>query len=198
MIRDFKKPDVKAPRCRPKAQKLVNKEFIKELAKKHPECKGMSTKQINDILALFHGKLWNHAVNNRDGVELPEGLGYIFVGTCSSAKKYNTDFGNSIRNDLRYRHKNYESDSYLAKIFYTNFASKYKFKNRELWMFKATRLFKRKVAKEYPEKWKMYIQVESGRMISKYLKSMGKNNFFKKRSENYELDESYNEFDLNY
>lgn len=44
---------------------------------------------------------------------------------------------------------NLDTDGKLAKIFYTNLSTKYRFKNRELWQFKAVRQFKRTVAEVY-------------------------------------------------
>ena len=197
MIRKFKKPDLNAPRCQSRASTLVNHDFLKDFKKKYPQYSELSIQDTKKILRAFHGKLWDHVLHNRDGIELPEGLGYIFLGTCFTAKKYNTDYGNSIKNDSRVRHKNFESDNYLAKIFYTNFASKYKFRNRELWQFTAIRDFKRSVPAVYRENWKLYVQVESGRSISKYMKAIRKTNYFKKLGDTYEVSNSYNEFDLN-
>jgi hypothetical protein len=197
MIKEFKKPDLNAPRCREKVHTVLNKKFIEEFVEKHPQYKNLDINDVRKILNSFHTKLWEHAINNRDGVELPESLGFLFIGTCFSPKKYNTDFGSSIKNDTRIRHRNFESDNFLAKIFYTNYAAKYKFKNRDLWSFSAVREFKRGVAKVYPEKWKIFVQVENGKHITKYLKNALKNDWFKNISENYVVDSLYNEFDLN-
>ena len=209
MIKEFKKPDLNAPRCKAGVHHLIKKignqfskgeythSFLKEFKEKYPQYKDMSMNDALSILTIFHDKLWNHALHNRDGVELPEGLGYIFIGTCASGKKYNVDFGNSIKHGVTVRHRNFESDNYLGKIFYTNFASKYKFKNREMWCFTATRDFKRSVPEVYRENWNVYVKVESGRSISRYVKNARKNDYFRVLKEVYEVDASYNEFDLN-
>lgn len=208
MNKAFKKPDLTAPRClTPGIHKIIaragklrpdtNNKFLKEFTDKHPQYNTLTKDQAVDILEKFHGKIWDHALNNRDGVELPESLGFIFLGTCAPAKKYNVDFGALNKDDIKVRHRNFESDSKLAKIFYTNFANKYKFKNREMWYFTATRDFKRGVAPIYREHWKRYVEVENGRNISNYMKKASKNEFFRKRAETYVADASYNEFDLN-
>lgn len=195
MLKEFRKPDVKAPRCRPGASRLVNKSFLDELASRYPETKDLGLAGVNKILQTMHGKMWDHAANNRDGIELFEQLGYVFVGTCNSPKKYNVDYGNSIKNGTTLRHRNFESDNYLAKIFYTNFASKYKFKNRELWMFEPTRAFQRTVSKVYPEKWKLFVQVENNRNISRYIERNIKSAYIKKQSL-LPVDAEYDEFNL--
>lgn len=208
MNKELKKPDLNAPRCRADVHKIIcriknnhsieySHKFLDEFKKEYPQYATVTNDQVVDILENFHGKLWDHALNNRDGVELPEGLGYIFLGTCASAKKYNTDFGASIKMGVTVRHRNFESDNCLGKIFYTNFASKYKFKNREMWFFTATRDFKRAVPKVYPQNWKLYVQVESGKNISKYLKTARKNDYYRILEKTFTVEESYNEFDLN-
>lgn len=205
--KDIKKPDLNAPRCRADVHKIIcriknsqskeySHKFLDEFKKEYPQYKDITNDQVMDILELFHGKLWNHSLNNRDGVELPKGLGYIFLGTCRSAKTPSVDFGSLIKDNIKKKHFNFESDNKLAKIFYTNFSTKYKFRNREMWSFTATRDFKRAVPEIYRANWKIYVEVESGRNISKYINRVAKDNYMKLKIETYEVPSSYNEFDL--
>jgi len=194
-MREFKKPDVKAPRFRAKKLGLLNQKFYEAFKKKFPKYNDIPNEQIRAIVREYNTQLWNAAIEYRDGVELPESLGNVFVGTCNSPKiKYNSDFGKSIKDNVLTRIKNYESDGYLAKIFYTNYASKYSFVFRDLWEFKGTRDFTRKVSEVYPENWKKYIVVENDLLISKLYK--------KARIKNFAIDapqtvnENYNEFNL--
>jgi hypothetical protein len=73
------------------------------------------------------------------------------------------------------QHRNWESDNYLAKLFYTNYYdSKYGFKFHEIWAFKGCREFTKEIGKAYPENWKKYIQVDHTLKISKlYNRYMG-------------------------
>jgi len=206
--KEYKKPDLNAPRCRADVHKVIcriknsqskdyNHKFLKEFKEEYPQYKDYTNDQVMDILETFHGKLWYHALNNRDGVELPKGLGYIFLGTCQQAKKNNIDFGALMKDNIKKKHLNFDSDNKLAKIFYTNFSTKYKFRNREMWSFTATRDFKRSVPEVYRANWKTYVEVENGKSISKYFRKVMKNDYYKKLSATYEVHDSYNEFDLN-
>jgi len=208
MNKELKKPDLNAPRCRADVHKIIcriknnhsieySHKFLDEFKKEYPQYATVTNDQVMDILENFHGKMWNHALHNRDGIELPKGLGYIFLGTCASAKKPGIDFGALIKDNLKKKHLNFESDNKLAKIFYTNFSSKYKFRNREMWSFTATRDFKRSVPQVYRENWKTYVEVESGRNIYRYINKAIKNDYMKAFIETYEVPSSYNEFDLN-
>ena len=64
-------------------------------------------------------------------------------------------------------HRNWESDRFLAKIFYTNYEAKYRFKFSGLWAFAAGRNFKREVGRVYPTCWKRYIQVDHTLKVSR-------------------------------
>jgi len=193
-MKEFKKPDVKAPRFRVKGKGLLNTPLYNAFKLKFPEHK-INGKEIRNIVREYNTQLWNGVIEYRDGVELPQRLGNVFLGTCSSPKiRYNSDFESSIKNNTLTRLKNYDSSNFLAKIFYTNYVSKYRFAFRELWTFKGTRDFTRMVAKTYPEQWKKYIVVENYMLISKLYK--------KARNKNYgrdipiKINVEYNEFNL--
>lgn len=176
MALEFKKPDLSAPRYRISRLLLLNKKLHERFIKKFPEHAELSCDDFKNIIKTFNTNIWQTTITNRDGVELPEGLGYSFIGTCPSPKKFNTDPIASGKYGVKITHRNFESDNFLAKIFYTNFASRYKFKDREVWRFIGHRNFKRAVAKAYPENWKMYIQVDNFQRIhhlfNKYFKKV--------------------------
>ena len=69
------------------------------------------------------------------------------------------------------RNQNWETDGHLGKIFYTNYSTKYRFRNREMWRFQAHRDFKRTVAKEYPKNWSMYMKMNSNSKVSHIYKN---------------------------
>jgi hypothetical protein len=165
--REFKKPDVTAPRFRPKAHYVTNKEFFAEFRERYPKYKDLTNKELSAIINGFNNLFWETVIDKRDGVQLPEELGYIFVGTCPASKKKNIDFGKSSKYGYIITNKNWDTDGKLGKIFYTNYANKYKFINRECWSFNACRTFSRSLAKVYPEQWMMYVAVDPYRKIRK-------------------------------
>jgi hypothetical protein len=153
MINNFKKPDLNAPRYREKRIGLLNAKTYKEFKDKKPLYSDIDNVKLKKIIKLYNKKLWEAVVNNRNGVELPDSLGFLFIGTCKAAKTVNTNYALSKKYGKVLQNKNWESDGNLGKIFYTNYSTKYRFKNRELWRFVACRDFKRTVAKEYPKNW---------------------------------------------
>ena len=166
MINNFKKPNLNAPRYREKVLGLLNAELINEFKDKNPIYSNIDNDKLKNIIKLFNGRIWEEVIKNRDGVELPDSLGYIFIGTCPAAKTVNTNYALSKEYGKVLQNKNWETDGNVAKIFYTNYSTKYRFKNRELWQFTAIRQFKRAVAKKYPKQWKKYIVMGNKKRVA--------------------------------
>jgi len=171
MISNFKTPNLNAPRYREKRVGLLNTTLFKEFKEKYPMYSNVDNKKLKNIITLYNKNLWNGVIDNRDGVELPDSLGYLFIGTCPPAKGVNTDYSLSKQYGKVLQNKNWDTDGNIGKIFYTNYSTKYRFKNRELWQFTAVRDFKRGVAKTYPENWTKYIAMKTkGRVADMYVK----------------------------
>ena len=159
-MKEFKSPDLTAPRYRPEVHTIMNKKFFESFKSKYPKYKNLDNKELRKIIKYFNQTLFQTVIDTRDGVQLPEQIGWLFIGTCQSPKKQNTDFVKSKKYGVAVTNKNWETDGKLAKIFFTSYALKHKMKNREFWGFTACRDFKRSVAKAYPENWNMYVVVE--------------------------------------
>jgi len=188
MNKNFKKPDLKAPRYREKRLSLLNKTLFNEFKEKYPKYGSIDNEKLKKIIKLYNKNLWNGVIKHRDGVELPDSLGYLFIGTCSPAKynKTNINYAKSSESGKLLQNNNWETDGNIGKIFYTNSSAKYKFKNRELWKFEACREFKRSVASEYPKDWTKYMVVQNKYQIAHLYKE----------SIDPKLLDGYNEFEL--
>jgi hypothetical protein len=193
-MREFKKPDVKAPRFRHKVYNVINKEFIEKFKEKYPKYKDIDSVLIRKIIKAYNNAVYQTVIDKRDGIQLPETIGWLFIGTCQQSKKENIDFAKSLKYGITVTNKNWETDGKLAKIFFTSYAQKHKMKNREFWGFVACREFKRTVAKTYPENWNMYTEVTPTLKIKlAYSKAQYKNY---KAEETTKALKTYNEFDL--
>ena len=171
MISNFKTPDLNKPRYREKTLGLLNMELINDFKEKYPIYKNIDNKKLKNIIKVYNEKLWKEAIDNRNGVELPDSLGYLFIGTCPTPKSVNTNYTLSKQYGKVLQNKNWETDGKIAKIFYTNYSTKYKFRNRELWQFTAVRQFKRSVAQEYPKQWNKYIVMENKKRVAEMYKN---------------------------
>lgn len=157
----FKRPNLNAPRVRPKVYNFHTKSFFDEFRKEYPEYKNLSDKILKEKLQFITDSIKDQVINTREGVELPLGLGYMFIGSCPKKVSPNPDIQTSYQYNKLISHKNYESDQYLAKIFYTTFETKYKFKYHNSWGFKACRKFKRSVKPVYVENYTKYIKIDN-------------------------------------
>jgi hypothetical protein len=161
MNKTFNKPDLKASRYRNKTLSFLNTNMFKEFKSENPVYQDIDDKKLKSIITIYNELLMNAVIDNRDGVELPDSLGYIFIGTCPPAKNSNVDYSLSKEYGQVLKLKNWDTDGNIGKIFYTNWSAKYKFKNRDLWSFVACRKFKRTVAKEYPKNWTKYSKMKN-------------------------------------
>jgi hypothetical protein len=193
-MKEFNKPDVKAPRFRPDVHNVLNKEFFEKFKKKYSKYKDIDNTVLKTIVKKFNTTLYQTVIDKRDGVQLPEQIGWLFIGTCQQSKKTNVDFAKSKKYGVTITNKNWETDGKLAKIFFTNYAPKHRMRNREYWGFTACRDFKRTVAKTYPENWNTYIVVDATQRLKlAYSKAVYKEI---KLKETTKALENYNEFDL--
>lgn len=194
MAKEFKKPDLTAPRYRPKKLNLTNTEFYNKFIEDNPKYASLTIQQFKNIIKTFNGLIWEGVIEERDGVQLPEQLGYIFIGSCPRKVTDNVDYNKSLHYGVKLQNRNWESDQYVAKIFYTNFETKYRFKNHDLWGFSGLRDFKRSVAKAYPQEWKKYVQVDNKLKISRLFRLEKFKQF--KTEETKDLLKTYDEFNL--
>lgn len=194
-MREFRKPDLNAPRYRAQRQELLNPKFYKSFREANPKFAYLSDKEIRTIIKEVNGKIWETVIEERVGVELPEQLGYVFIGSCPTPKKDNPNYHVSKQLEKVIQHRNWKSDQYLAKIFYTNSASKYRFQFSNLWGLSPVRQFSRKVAETYPENYNKYLVVDDYKRIN-YVFSNTMYQMDLKEKEQDIIKNSYNEFDL--
>lgn len=193
-MKEFNKPDITAPRFRPEAYSVMNKTFFDSFREKHPKYKHLDNSQLKKIGKTFNQAIFQGVIDTRDGIELPEQIGWLFIGTCQQSKKQNIDFAKSKQYGVRVTNNNWATDGKLAKIFFSNFAPKHKIKHREYWRFEACREFKRSVAKTYPENWNIYVEVEPNKQAKMtYSKTMSKDYAIKKTEE---ALKTYKDFDI--
>jgi hypothetical protein len=187
-MKDAVKRNLNGPRFRAPRLNTTSSEWLNDIMSSS-DCLVKDQDLIKKIIVETNKAIRDVVIDTRDGIELPEQLGYMFLGTCQPKIRKNVDFKTTDSYLKVIQHRNWESDNYLAKIFYTNYETKYKFKFHELWGFKASREFTRKVGTEYPKNWKMYIQVDHSLKVSRlyrlYLRDVNRAVIDKERLEDY-------------
>ena len=59
---------------------MLNKKLLMEFKEKYPAYANIDNNKLKKIIKVYNTKLWNEVVNSREGVELPDSLGYLFIG----------------------------------------------------------------------------------------------------------------------
>jgi hypothetical protein len=157
MNNEFKAPDRSAPRYRPMSYKVMCHSLLKEFKVKYPGLKNITYDTFKNVIEEFNRQLSDAVITHRDGVELPENTGFIFIAsTRLSKEKENIDFYKSIKYKKKVTHHNHETDGLIGKIIYTVSPVKYKIKDSNLWKLRASRRFKNNVTKHYPGNYNKY------------------------------------------
>ena len=193
-MKEFNKPDLNSPRVRNSTLDILNKSFFEEFKKANPKYENLTNKELKEKIKLINKVIYKTILNERYGVELPNGLGNIFIGSCYRKISKNTDYEKSIIYGKQIEVRNYDSDEYVAKIFYTNFEQKYRFKFHETWGFAGVREFKREVSKVYRENWNKYVMVDNFIKIATLFRK--KSYKMLKQKETVELLKEYNDLEL--
>jgi len=190
----FKKPDLNAPRFRPKRVNLLGRELYENFIKKYPKYTDIDLTTFKQIIRTFNEELYMGIIQNRDGVELPDGLGFIFMGTCPATKKQNIDVSKSLKYGIVANHQNWDSDNNLLKIFYTNNKCKYPLANKQVWAFKAVKQFRKAASDAYKVNWPKYIVVDPTKKISALFTKMRKKDLL--MADGGKVPDDYNEFKM--
>lgn len=165
----MKQPDRKAPRFRHTEKRVLNSELVEKIQKLFPNLK-LSRKDIRFIINTFNSLCADTIAETRDGIELPEQLGYVVLGKCKTKEFWSPDHKKTWIYDTRVDFTNYESNQWVCKVFYSNFAHKYRFKNCKYWGFEASRPLKQKVSKAFIKWHTKYIIADDYYRINKVYK----------------------------
>lgn len=191
----FKTPDITGPRFRKKFHMILAKRLHLRFIEAHPQHSSVTWEKFRDVIKGHSQKMWETTINERDGIELPIVRGSIFLGSTKIKVKNNYDIQASIKANDFIRHRNYDTDGHVAKIYYSPYLSKIGGRDRSLWSFKGVREYKRSVSKAYAKNWKNYQRVTSlDPIVDEYHRHERRIRLTEKTAYH---TKSYNEFDLN-
>lgn len=162
----YKVPNKKGNRFRKPTKSLVDFKMISNFKKKFPEYGNITKTDFNLIIKEFNNSIVENAIENRDGVRLPERLGLLQILTFPRPKRKFVDFGKSNEaGELRY-HANWETDNKIGKIVFFNTIEGYSYKNCRFWGLLPSRHFKKQMSQEFKDKWQKYIYVDNKRKLN--------------------------------
>ena len=195
---EYKQPDLKAPRFRKGRSDMNFWDLTLALKKKYPgKYDHINQRDFKKVIVAFHQNIQEEVINNRDGIEFPEYMGMLKLVSIPSFKEW-VNIPESKRLGQVVTHKNWETDGYNAKIFYSSNSHRYLVANRRLWQFDAVRQFKRLVSREYPLDWKKYEIYDSmgAHVAAGWHKDKHRRKAYAVYQQILNID-TYNEFDMN-
>lgn len=169
----YKEPDIKAPRFRRTTLSVLDLSLFEKFQQENPNLQ-IDYKTYCKVVKAFNAKLRQSVIDNREGIELPEQMGWIFIGACPrKTKTPNPDQVESPKYDKLIQHKNWGSNQYVCKIFYSTYGVRYRYADSKLWYFRPSRIFKRSVSKAFKTNWNKYLKVSPKTKVSILLKKQG-------------------------
>lgn len=195
MSNSFRKPDLTAPRFRPKVQSILTPEFLYKFRKKFSMHSELTLPDIRKVVERFNRVLWNTVIEERDGVDLPDFLGRIFISSYKMPHKNNIiNYGESIKQGVPIKVQNLDTNGYMMKIYYNNWQSCYRFQHRNLWWFQPHRDFNRTASAEFKRDYIKYAEMDNRKVINARNKQFDR---IQARQKNQgELPVTYNEFEF--
>ena len=191
----YKAPNLSAPRYREKVNGVLNSKLFEEFKEKYPRYKDVDINLFIQVVKDFNEEVWKEVIEHRDGVELPDGIGFLFIASTPASKhKNNIDFKKSAKLGVTVHNQNLQTDNRLAKIMYSNYHAKYRYAFREIWGFSAVRQFKRSVAQMFPENYLKYVHLTDANRVSDIFNTVVTRKIEKRNYDN-SINE-YNEFEL--
>jgi hypothetical protein len=195
-MESFRIPDLNGPRYRKAQQEVCSDEFYKALCKKFPKVETLGRTVVAKYIKEFNELTTQAIIDNRDGVELLESLGNIFIANCRVPEKENVDYAKSKKYGVKVLHKNWDTEGRIGKIMYTNYGAKYRLKDSSMWIFKPCRKFSRESSKAFRLNWMNYMEITKNEKISALIsRHVAKKDHLKKSTAEGIIE--YNEFDLN-
>ena len=168
VIKKYNKPDLHKPRYRRDALGMLNQVFYDKYRKKYPNTI-LTDKQIKQIINLFNSKCSNEIVSTRDGLDLPKQLGYLFIGACKIKEKP-VDVPKSLELEQEVHAQNWETNQWICKVCYTNYASKYRFRNAACWGFEPSKELSNAASKAFKANHKLYVITDNFRKFNRLFK----------------------------
>jgi hypothetical protein len=147
----YKDPDRYAPRFRTPRFLFVNEDLHKKFLEANPKYH-IEYQDFRFIIEQINLEFINLAIENREGVILPKGLGRIWLGLFPPKRKELRETG--------LKKFNFHSGSMQGKINWDYDFVKYKIENHDFYGFLAHREFKHKASRAFTLMPEQYVRID--------------------------------------
>jgi hypothetical protein len=157
--------DITQPRVKKDYTRVMNAKALEEFVNEYPEYAGITLKELNAILGKFHQNLAQEVIDKREGIALPERLGYLIIASFKrpTSRKI-VNWGESRKQGKLVYHMNWDTDNRIGKIVYrrekVNFGAL-----TNIWGFTATKCFTTAMSVAFRKQYNKYIFVKKNLYI---------------------------------
>jgi len=173
---------------------MVTNEFVDSFKTKFPQHAHLTKDDILAIMRAFNQKVQDTVMQERNGVELPAQVGFMFIGSTKPDISANYNYQESIKHGKPLKYSNIATGGYIGKIFYCNYAEKYQFSLREMWAYTAAKKFKKASSQVYREEFEKFVVIDNRKQVSHLFEKAMKRDYHNSQME--KRLENYNEFDI--
>lgn len=166
--------------------------YFKQLKAQYPELKQYTNGEIRRHIIAYNKCIADTICTHRDGVELPEHMGTVFVGALKS-KNPPIDWTATEKTGKIIYQNSLKSMGYSFIIFYVHSLEKYNFANRGIWKITCTETVTSKVGAAFNKNWKNFISIPSRQHVEGFIKNYW--NKYRANKKHKEELKSYNEFE---
>lgn len=189
-------PDKNAPRFMKTRVNLVNKSFVEEFLKEFPQYSNIiefeKIKKVKDLIKECNTAIWEHTIDNRDGIDLPERLGVLFIGGRTSVYTP-VDYGETNKHGTEVLLHNFETNKIIGKIFYSRHTRNHGITVKTMWSFKPCRAYIKGVKDAFKNGLhRRYRRVENKKQLLYLFEERQR---ARNKKEGYGMLENYNEFE---
>lgn len=188
--------DKKAPRFFKTRLDIADKELVSEFLKEFPQYADMkelqSSQEIKRLTKKCNSAIWKHTIDNRDGIDLPERLGVLFIGGKTSVYTP-VDYGATNKYGTEVLMHNYESNGIIGKVFYSRHSRNHGMTVKTMWTFKPCREYTNAVKDAFRNGLsRRYRRIENKQQLIYLFEERQR---ARNRKEGYGMLENYNEFE---
>jgi hypothetical protein len=168
-----KLPNPNAPRAKYSRYNTINRDLYERFVLAFPQY-NIDWKTFKVLLAQSNRIIRDFFLTTREGVSFPERAGRIFIGAYErgDSKPY-YDWRILQKDKLAYSHRNWESDKYCCKIFYTSFGEQYELSNKRYWYFTASDKLKKLTSDEFIKNWNYFVKIPKFQRMSNIDRLLG-------------------------
>ena len=121
-------------RYRKEYESFPKKDFFDSFRKKYKEYSKYDDAYLKDILKSVQENFTDLLCQNKEGIELPYGLGNIRIFSFKPSKSTpHVNFTMKQTADVTFKFTNIKTDGLMCKIGYSNRYSRLKFNRSEIW-----------------------------------------------------------------